>query len=68
MGARKVEMDTQHGREEVPAAVGRLRGADRSGLRERGWAEVPDDRIGRPEDTDVPAEFYEAPHARRERS
>lgn len=54
-----VPMDTQAGREVVPAATHRLRGADRGGLGEEGWAEVPDDLIGDPDDTNVPPEFYE---------
>jgi hypothetical protein len=55
----KVEMDTPNGRISVPAATHRLRGADRSGLGEKGWAEVPNDRIGHPADTNVPEEYYE---------
>ncbi len=52
-------MDTQTGRDEVPAASNRLHGADRGDLGEDGWAEVPEDRIGHPDDTNVPPEFYE---------
>lgn len=54
-----VPMDTQTGRDVVPAAKQRLRGADRSGLGEAGWAEVPEDRVGEPDDTNVRPEFYE---------
>lgn len=57
--AGKVEMDDPGGRVLVPAATHRLRGADRSGLGEKGWTEVPDDRIGRPGDTNVPEAYYE---------
>ena len=52
-------MDTPNGRDEVPAAVDRLRGADRSGLGADGWAEVPADGVGHPDDTDIGPEFYE---------
>jgi len=52
-------MDTPSGRDEVPAAVDRLRGADRSGLNADGWAEVAEDRIGHPGDSDVPPAYYE---------
>ena len=52
-------MDTPNGRVEAPAAPHRLHGADRSGLGERGWAEVPADLIGDPDDTNVPPDFYE---------
>jgi hypothetical protein len=52
-------MDTQTSRDEVPAASDRLHGADRGGLGEKGWAEVPEDNVGHPDDTNVPPEFYE---------
>jgi len=52
-------MDTPGGRKMIPAATERLRGADRSGLGEAGWAEVAEDGIGHPDDTNVPPEFYE---------
>jgi hypothetical protein len=52
-------MDTPHGREQVPAASERLHGADRGGLGQDGWAEVPEDLVGDPDDTNVPPEFYE---------
>ena len=55
----KTPMDTQTGRDEVPAASDRLHGADRGGLGQDGWAEVPDDRVGHPDDTNVPPELYE---------
>ncbi len=51
-------MDTPHGRTIIPAAD-RLRGADRSGLGEAGWAEVAEDNIGAPDDTNVPRAYYE---------
>ena len=52
-------MDTPGARKIIPAATDRLRGADRSGLGDRGWAEVPEDRIGHPDDTNVEPEYYE---------
>lgn len=52
------QMDTPNGRVAVPAAD-RLRGADRSGLGEKGWSEVSEDRIGHPDDSNVPEAFYE---------
>jgi hypothetical protein len=62
MSDRKtIEMDTPDGRVSVPAAAHRLRGADRSGLGEKGWSEVAEDRIGRPDDTNVAEEFFETP-------
>lgn len=36
------------------ARVYPVHGADRSGLGERGWAEVPDDLIGHPEQSNDP--------------
>ena len=53
-------MDTPYGRERVPAATDRLHGADRSGLGEEGWAVVPEDLVGDPDDGNVAPEFYEA--------
>ena len=53
-----VPMDTPAGRVYVPAAH-RLHGADRSGLGEKGWAEIPDDQIGHPDSGNVGPEFYE---------
>jgi hypothetical protein len=52
-------MDTPSGRKATPAATHRLRGADRSGLGEKGWAEVAEDNIGDPDHGNVPPEFYE---------
>ncbi|WP_325059335.1 hypothetical protein [Vitreimonas sp.] len=52
-------MDTPNGRDEVPAATDRLRGADRSGLHDEGWAEVPADGVGHPDDNNVGPEYYE---------
>jgi hypothetical protein len=54
-----IPMDAPHGREVVPGAEHRLHGADRSGLGEKGWAEVPADLVGRPDDTNIPSEFFE---------
>lgn len=54
-----IPMDAPHGRETVPAAPHRLHGADRSGLGEKGWAEVPEDGIGHPDDTNIPTDFFE---------
>ncbi|MGD9981923.1 MAG: hypothetical protein AB7H66_07060 [Hyphomonadaceae bacterium] len=56
-----IPMDTPHGRERVPAAEHRLHGADRSGIGQKGWAEVPDDLIGHPDDTNVPRDWFEPP-------
>lgn len=58
-GKPKIPMDTQTGRDQVPAASDRLHGADRGGLGDDGWAEVPEDLVGDPDDTNVPPEFYE---------
>lgn len=55
----KTPMDTPHGREQVLAVAERLHGADRGGLGDEGWAEVPDDLVGDPDDTNVAPEFYE---------
>jgi len=49
-------MDTPDGREEVPVAAGRLHGADRSGLGEKGWAEVED--VGHLDDSNVPRDYF----------
>lgn len=57
-------MDTPGERKLVPAAD-RLHGADRGGLGEEGWAEVPDDLVGDPDDTNVSPEFYEPPAPQR---
>ena len=60
-------MDTPHGREAPPAATGRLHGADRAGLGDKGWDETPDDLIGHPDDGNIDAELYdplEAPSQR----
>jgi len=54
----KTPMDTPYGRKTVPAASERLHGADRSGLGDQGWAEVSEDLVGDPDDTNVPPEFY----------
>lgn len=54
-----VPMDAQGERTIVPAATDRLHGADRSGLGEEGWSEVPEDLVGDPDDTNVPPDFYE---------
>lgn len=54
-----VVMDTPAGRVVVPAATHRLHGADRSGLGEKGWAEIPDDQIGHPDAGNVGPEYYE---------
>jgi len=59
IGATGIVMDAPYGREVIPGAGHRLHGADRSGLGQDGWAEVPEDRIGHPDDTNVPPEFYE---------
>lgn len=53
-----VEMDTRDGPEAVPAAPHRLRGADRSGLGEKGWAEVPEDGVGHPDACNVTPDFF----------
>jgi hypothetical protein len=52
-------MDTPDGRVDVPAAPRRLHGADRGGLGQDGWAEVPEDLVGDPDNANVPPEFYE---------
>jgi len=54
-----IPMDGRHGPELVAAARHRLHGADRSGLGDKGWAEVPGDLVGHPDDTNVPPEFFE---------
>lgn len=54
-----VAMDTPGARQVIPAARHRLRGADRSGLGQAGWAEVAADGIGDPDDTNVAPEYYE---------
>lgn len=54
-----IPMDAPRGREIVPGAKHRLHGADRSGLGEKGWAEVSEDLVGHPDDTNVPEEFFE---------
>jgi hypothetical protein len=54
-----VHMDTPDGRVPVPAAVHRLHGADRSGLGEKGWAELPDDLVGHPDDTNIDPVFFQ---------
>jgi hypothetical protein len=46
-------------RNRAPAAPRRLHGADRSGLGEKGWAEVPESNVGHPDDTNVEPEYYE---------
>jgi len=56
-GQATTPTDTRAGRNEVPAAR-RLHGADRAGLGDKGWAEVPDDRVGDPDRTNVPREYY----------
>ena len=58
-----LEMDTSAGRIKVPAAKGRLHGADPSGLDEKGWATTPDDKVGDPDDTNIAPELHEpGPH------
>jgi hypothetical protein len=59
MAEATIPMDTPTGRDDVPAVPHRLHGADRGGLGEKGWAEVPADQVGDPGDTNVPAEQYE---------
>jgi hypothetical protein len=61
-----IPMETPHGCEIVPAAPHRLHGADRSGLGEKGWAEVTEDLIGHPDDTNVPQDWFEPPAPDRE--
>jgi hypothetical protein len=56
-----IPMDAPHGREIVPGAPHRLHGADRSGLGQKGWAEVPEDLIGDPDDSNVPRGWFEPP-------
>jgi hypothetical protein len=64
MSDKTVPMDTPKGREDVPAAPHRLHGADRGGLGEKGWSEVPADQVGDPDDSNVPPEEFEPPPAR----
>ena len=52
-------MDTPDGRVETPAATHRLHGADRGGLGDEGWAEVSEDLVGHPNDSNVAPEFFE---------
>jgi hypothetical protein len=59
MTGKSIPMDTPHGRQAVPGPPDRLRGADRSGLGDKGWAEVSADKVGDPDDTNVPPEYYE---------
>lgn len=59
VGMTKIPMDTPHGRVEVPGARHRLHGADRSGLGDKGWSEAPADQVGRPDDTNIPPDFFE---------
>lgn len=54
-----VPMDTPGARQLIPAATDRLRGADRSGLGNSGWAEVAEDSIGDPDNTNVPRAYRE---------
>jgi|GEM_PF-3012461 len=54
-----VAMDTPAGRAGVPAPAHRLHGADRSGLGDKGWAEIPDDQVGHPDESNVGPEYYE---------
>lgn len=54
-----LSMDTSNGRETVPGVPDRLSGADRSGLGEKGWAEVPDDLVGRPDDTNITPDLHQ---------
>jgi hypothetical protein len=44
---------------DAPAAPHRLHGADRSGLGEDGWSEVPESNIGHPDDTNIDPAYYE---------
>lgn len=66
MNKNTTPMDTPTGREAVPAAPHRLHGADRSGLGRKGWAETPDDLTGRPDDSNVPRDWFEPPALDRE--
>jgi hypothetical protein len=66
MNKNTTPMDTPTGREAVPAAPHRLHGADRSGLGSKGWAETPDDLTGRPDDSNVPRDWFEPPALDRE--
>ncbi len=54
-----VPMDSHGERKIVPAVQHRLHGADRGGLGDAGWAEVKEDLVGDPDDTNVPPEFHE---------
>jgi hypothetical protein len=36
----------------------RLYGADRSGLGDKGWAEVPEDGVGHPDDSNVDPAWF----------
>lgn len=58
-----VPMDS-HGERKIVPAADRLHGADRGGLGDEGWAEVPEDLVGDPDATNVPPEFYEPLPAR----
>lgn len=44
---------------EVPSVPHRLHGADRSKLGEKGWAEVAENKIGHPDNSNISADFYE---------
>ena len=60
-------MDTASGRETPPVANGRLHGADRAGLGDKGWSETPEDLTGDPDGSNIDAELYdplEAPSQR----
>ncbi|HVV32835.1 MAG TPA: hypothetical protein VHC73_06380 [Vitreimonas sp.] len=52
-------IDTPHGRETPATAHGRLHGADRAGLGEKGWSETPDDLTGDPDHGNIDAELYD---------
>jgi hypothetical protein len=56
---KTIVMDTPTGRVEVPGVIHRLHGADRGGLGDKGWSEVPESGVGDPDDTNVPPEFFE---------
>ena len=56
--AQGVTMDTRDGPKNVPGVPGRLSGADRSGLGQKGWAEVPEDGAGHPDDNNVDQDFF----------
>ena len=56
--AHTVAMDAGQDRMEFPAAPGRLHGADRSALGQTGWAEVAEDLIGAPDDSDIGPEYF----------